>query len=173
MSRFWSEYLLIITMECTRFGVLKLYSLHIGVPRSARVGPGAPSFDCVGSGISNSDWITSGIPDSDPMLSEYPNPGPKVSEFWTWISGFRKYPFRRECNTGAGGRDATWPCLTASRLAHFSKGPGCTSTRNDDHAHMLLIVCFFAALSLKTRLWFCFAPLAPCFWRQGNYCTVP
>ena len=55
------------------------YLLHMGIPRSARVGPEIPSFDCMGSGIPNSEWITAGIPDSDPMVSGIPSPEPKVS----------------------------------------------------------------------------------------------
>ena len=48
--------------------ISRLFSLHIGIPRSARVGPGISSFDCV---FRNSKlWLkTSGFPDYDPMAS--------------------------------------------------------------------------------------------------------
>ena len=63
----------------TRKAYTDVVSLHIGIPRSARVGPRIPSFDRMGSRIPSSDCITFGIPDSYPMVSGIPNPEAKVS----------------------------------------------------------------------------------------------
>ena len=59
-----------IYFEETQKSHKDVVSLHIGIPRSARVGPGILSFDCRVSGFPNPESKVSGIPNMELRIPE-------------------------------------------------------------------------------------------------------